>query len=339
MAHRTVNSAYPVAQKTEAPTVGIQRPGGLCDREGAQQQVAVQRTEQNYATTVVSVIERAQNRDGHQRPRPSRLTGAAAQATDLHPSPWGDFFLHHIPCTPSQLLSMKERAKVKEQQVRQIIQETMASSNLLRKLELVDTLQCLGVDYRCNEEIDQLLRSVYDGDKDGGGSDDPVLHAEEAWVINTAKSYHAEVKWRDEHFVPTTVEEHLQISIPSSGRMQMTNLALISSRGNMTTREDAEWVFTFPKIREQASLDHVASTVQTCMKQYEVTEEEANEKLRAINEMAWMDIVQDNLEQERPIALLDTAINVARIADFLYKREDAYTLPFSLKDIIGSMYV
>jgi (-)-germacrene D synthase len=91
--------------------------------------------------------------------------------------------------------------------------------------------------------------------------------------------------------------------------------------------------------REQASLDHVASTVQTCMKQYEVTEEEANEKLRAINEMAWMDIVQDNLEQERPIALLDTAINVARIADFLYKREDAYTLPFSLKDIIGSMYV
>jgi (-)-germacrene D synthase len=67
-------------------------------------------------------------------------------------------------------------------------------------------------------------------------------------VIDTAKSYHAEVKWRDEHFVPTTVEEHLQISIPSTVCMEMTNLALISSRGNMTTREDVEWVFTFPKI-------------------------------------------------------------------------------------------
>jgi (-)-germacrene D synthase len=69
---------------------------------------------------------------------------------------------------------MKERAKVKEQQVRQIIQETIASSDLLRKMELVDTLQRLGVDYHYNEEIDQLLCSVYDHDEkdDGGGLDD-----------------------------------------------------------------------------------------------------------------------------------------------------------------------
>jgi hypothetical protein len=66
-------------------------------------------------------------------------------------------------------------------------------------------------------------------------------------VIDTAKFYHAEVKWRDEHFIPTNVEEHLQLSIPSSACMQMTNLALISL-GDVTTREDVEWVFTFPKI-------------------------------------------------------------------------------------------
>ncbi|VAI41969.1 unnamed protein product [Triticum turgidum subsp. durum] len=30
-------------------------------------------------------------------------------------------------------------------------------------------------------------------------------------VIDIAKSYHAEVKWRDEHYIPTSVEEHLQI--------------------------------------------------------------------------------------------------------------------------------
>jgi hypothetical protein len=55
------------------------------------------------------------------------------------------------------------------------------------------------------------------------------------------------VKWRDEHYVPTNVEEHLQISMSSSLGMQMTNMALISL-GNVTSREDVNWAFTFPKI-------------------------------------------------------------------------------------------
>jgi len=137
--------------------------------------------------------------------------------------------------------------------------------------------------------------------------------------------------------------------------MQITNLALISL-GDVTTREDVNWALTFPKIirgacivgrvgndivsheREQTS-EHVTSTVQTCMKEYGVTVEEANEKLRIIIEEAWMDIVEDCLEQKRPMVLLETAINVARTMDFMYKREDAYTLSFSLKDVITSMYV
>jgi hypothetical protein len=65
---------------------------------------------------------------------------------------------------------MKERAKIKEQEVRQIIQETIASSNLVHKMELVDTLQHIGVDYHYKKEIDEILCSVY-YDKDGGSED------------------------------------------------------------------------------------------------------------------------------------------------------------------------
>jgi hypothetical protein len=62
---------------------------------------------------------------------------------------------------------MKERAKSKKEQVRQIILETVATSNLVQKMELVDTLQRIGLDYHYKKEIDDLLCSVYD-DKDGG---------------------------------------------------------------------------------------------------------------------------------------------------------------------------
>jgi hypothetical protein len=75
------------------------------------------------------------------------------------------------------------------------------------------------------------------------------------------------------------------------------------------------------------------------MKEYGVTVEEANEKLRIIIEEAWMDIVEDFLEQKRPMVLLETAVNVARTMDFMYKREDAFTLSFRLKDVIASMCV
>lgn len=62
-----------------------------------------------------------------------------------------------------------------------------------------------------------------------------------------AKCYHAEVKWRDEHYVPTSVEEHLQISVRSSACMQIISFVFISL-GDVTTREVLEWALTYPKI-------------------------------------------------------------------------------------------
>jgi (-)-germacrene D synthase len=55
------------------------------------------------------------------------------------------------------------------------------------------------------------------------------------------------VKWRDEGYVPAKVEEHLQLSAPSSACMHITNLAFISL-GDVATREDIDWVSSYAKI-------------------------------------------------------------------------------------------
>ena len=68
-------------------------------------------------------------------------------------------------------------------------------------------------------------------------------------MIYTAKFYHAEVHWRDEHYVPTSVDEHLQKSLCSSVSMQIIIAVLISLRDGTATREDdVNWAFTFPKL-------------------------------------------------------------------------------------------
>ena len=61
------------------------------------------------------------------------------------------------------------------------------------------------------------------------------------------KCYNAEVKWRDDHYVPTTVEEHLEISVRSSACMHIISLAFIMF-GDITTTAALEWASTYPKI-------------------------------------------------------------------------------------------
>lgn len=56
---------------------------------------------------------------------------------------------------------MKEKAQVKKEEVRQIIRDS-SSSDLPLKLELIDTLQRIGLDYHYEKEIGELLCSVHD---------------------------------------------------------------------------------------------------------------------------------------------------------------------------------
>ncbi|RCV30350.1 hypothetical protein SETIT_6G087900v2 [Setaria italica] len=104
-----------------------------------------------------------------------------------------------------------------------------------------------------------------------------------------------------------------------------------------TSREDIEWVSSYPKIirgvciiarisndimsheREQAS-KHVVFTVQTCMKEYGFTAEQAKGKLGALIDEAWMNIVEGCLDGEHPMGLLERVVNLAQGMDHMYKR-------------------
>ena len=75
-----------------------------------------------------------------------------------------------------QLLSMEERAWSKQEEVRRILLDTIAASSelVVRKLELVDTLQRIGVDYHFRKEIDELLRDIHGSQREEGGHDDEL---------------------------------------------------------------------------------------------------------------------------------------------------------------------
>lgn len=90
--------------------------------------------------------------------------------------------------------------------------------------------------------------------------------------------------------------------------------------------------------REQAS-EHMASTVQTCMKQYGITAEQATEKLKVLIDKSWMDMVQGCLDQERSMVIMEKVVSFAQSVDFVYKREDSYTISPKLKDTLTSLYV
>uniref|UniRef100_A0ACD5UWD6 Uncharacterized protein n=1 Tax=Avena sativa TaxID=4498 RepID=A0ACD5UWD6_AVESA len=92
---------------------------------------------------------------------PARDDNLRSHQFHHHPTVWGDFFLDFRPCTPTQCQSMKKKAHVMKEELRTTILDS-GSADLTLKLELVDTLQRLGLDYHYKREIDDLLRGIHD---------------------------------------------------------------------------------------------------------------------------------------------------------------------------------
>ncbi|KAL6888556.1 hypothetical protein ACP4OV_009582 [Aristida adscensionis] len=176
-------------------------------------------------------------------------------------------------------------------------------------------------------------------------------------IVDWVKAYNTEVKWRDERYVPETVEEHLQISV-RTGACHLLSCASFVGMGDIATQESFEWVSSMPKMvhslcvilrllddlksyeREQRA-QHVASTIDSCMKEHNVSMELAKEKIKELIEISWKDLNEEWLKPNKaqPKELLERIFNLTRTMEFFYNKDDVFTYSHQIKDIINLLFV
>ncbi|KAK4855632.1 hypothetical protein QYF36_009216 [Acer negundo] len=85
---------------------------------------------------------------------------------------------------------------------------------------------------------------------------------------------------------------------------------------------------------------HVASGIESYMKQYGVSREETVKKFRIMFEKAWKDM---NEECMKPTAIprehLLRVVNIARLVEVTYKEVGRYINPEYLKDYITKLFI
>uniref|UniRef100_A0A0E0EIF4 Uncharacterized protein n=1 Tax=Oryza meridionalis TaxID=40149 RepID=A0A0E0EIF4_9ORYZ len=171
------------------------------------------------------------------------------------------------------------------------------------------------------------------------------------------QGYSQEIKWRDEHYVPKTIDEHLEVSRATVGAFEIACASFVVM-GDIVTKETLDWLLTYPELlkcfttlarlsndivstkREQKGEHHV-STVQCYMFQHGTTMHDACVKIKELIEDSWKDIVKEYLTPptEQPKIVAETIIDLARTADYMYKKTDSYTYANTIKDMVASLYV
>ncbi|KAG0533102.1 hypothetical protein BDA96_04G163500 [Sorghum bicolor] len=177
------------------------------------------------------------------------------------------------------------------------------------------------------------------------------------FIIDLVRAYNKEVKWREEGYVPATVEEHLQVSA-RSGACHLLSCASFVGMTDIATKEAFDWVSNVPKLvktlciilrlsddlksyeREKMTC-HVASTIESCMKEHKVPIHVAREIIQDMIEETWKDFNKEwfNTNNHVPKELLERIFNLTRTMEFMYKQDDAYTNSHVIKDTISKLFV
>nr|UIC71710.1 TPS [Amomum dealbatum] len=84
------------------------------------------------------------------------------KTSKFHPSIWGDYFIHHTSALKkaSTYKVVKRREELKEQ-IKKLFQGT---ADILQIMNLIDSIQLLGLDYHFEREIDAALHLIFEHD-------------------------------------------------------------------------------------------------------------------------------------------------------------------------------
>ncbi|KAJ1267460.1 hypothetical protein BS78_07G057800 [Paspalum vaginatum] len=231
-----------------------------------------------------------------------------------------------------------------------------------------EAMQLAEAIYRCEENAAELLPEymkdfylyllkTFDSCEDELGPKQSfrVFYLKEVLKMLIQRSCQ-EIKWRDENYVPETINEHLEVSAITVGAFQVVCSSFIGM-GDIITKEILDWLMTYPELmkcytaiarmcndiasteREQTRRHH-ASTVQCYMLQHGTTMLDACEKIKMLIEDTWKDLMKLYLTPTKePKLIAQTAFDFTRTADYMYKKTDAFTFSHTLKDMIALLYV
>ncbi|QHN95859.1 putative sesquiterpene synthase [Arachis hypogaea] len=199
----------------------------------------------------------------------------------------------------------------------------------------------------CWMEIEVFMNDV------GGDSNLVLQHVKQAFS-NIVQAYMVEAKWCHEDYIPT-YDEYMINGILTSGSPWFTTVFI--ALGEFASKEMFDWISNIPFILKASSFagrltndlsshkfeqqrKHVASAVESCMKQYNFSEEEAYEFIKKDINDSWKDMNEEYLKltEEIPRPILDCIVNLARICEFIYANfEDKYTNCELLNDDIMAL--
>ncbi|PHT55771.1 hypothetical protein CQW23_04257 [Capsicum baccatum] len=171
------------------------------------------------------------------------------------------------------------------------------------------------------------------------------------------RAYFQEAKWYHGKNIPT-VEQYVKNGAPSSTYHLIATTSWLGMV-EVATKDAFDWIATEPLILVASDIiarllndlvthetEHergdAASGIECYINEFGVTKEEAQMEMRKVIETCWKDINQEYLKPTVviPRALLVAVINLTRVAEFIYKDEDAYSFPKNkLKDIISMVLI